>query len=91
MFSKSIFVVAALLMKAKQQHGLNENKNTSFFYNSYEFCCCAYQNKQKIKSSFMRTKNYFTETKRNETLFFKKRNEKSLKSPKKPKLLYGSL
>jgi hypothetical protein len=49
--------------------------------NVYGFCCCAYQNKQKIKSSFFfvcliyTKKLYFTETERNETLFFKKSNE----------------
>jgi hypothetical protein len=46
------FVVPALLIKAKQQYEKYQNKNTGFFNKLYGFCCCAYQNKQKIKSSF---------------------------------------
>jgi hypothetical protein len=38
------FVVAALLIKPKQQHGKNQN---CFVYKLYGFCCHAYQNKQK--------------------------------------------
>jgi hypothetical protein len=45
------YVVAALLIKAKQQHGKNQNKNTGL----NGFWCCAYQNKQKIKSSFLKS------------------------------------
>jgi hypothetical protein len=36
-FWKSIFVVAALLIKAKQQHGINQNKNTGFFITCMDF------------------------------------------------------
>jgi hypothetical protein len=75
-------VVAALLIKAKQQHGINRNKNTGFFYKLNGFCCFAYQNKQKINSSFFFLRLgldlYIQEIilqKRNETLFFKKRNK----------------
>jgi hypothetical protein len=61
--------------KSKQKHW--------FFYKLYGFCCCAYQNKQKIKSSFffvcLGLDLYFLHIYkklfyRNETLFFKKRN-----------------
>jgi hypothetical protein len=31
------FVVAALLIKAKQQHGKNQNKNTGLFINCVDF------------------------------------------------------
>jgi uncharacterized protein with ParB-like and HNH nuclease domain len=31
------FVVAALLIKAKQQHGKNQNKNTGLFINCMDF------------------------------------------------------
>jgi hypothetical protein len=31
------FVVAALLIKAKQQHGINQNKNTGLFINCMDF------------------------------------------------------
>jgi hypothetical protein len=56
--------------KSKQKHW--------FFYKLYGFCCCAYQNKQKIKSSIFFRDLYIQKIilqKRNETLFFKKRNE----------------
>jgi hypothetical protein len=45
------FVVATLLIKPKQQHGKSKQKHW-FVYKLYGFCCCAYQNKQKLKSSF---------------------------------------
>jgi hypothetical protein len=53
-----------------------------FFNKLYGFCCCAYQNKQNIKSSFffvcLGLDLYIQKIilqKRNETLFFKKQNE----------------
>jgi hypothetical protein len=33
----AIFVVAALLIKAKQQHGINQNKNTGLLMNCMDF------------------------------------------------------
>jgi hypothetical protein len=33
----TIFVVAALLIKAKQQHGKNQNKNTGLFIKCMDF------------------------------------------------------
>jgi hypothetical protein len=33
----TVFVVAALLIKAKQQHGKNQNKNTGLFINCVDF------------------------------------------------------
>jgi hypothetical protein len=33
----TIFVVAALLIKAKQQHGKNQNKNTGLFISCMAF------------------------------------------------------
>jgi hypothetical protein len=33
----TIFVVAALLIKAKQQNGKNKNKNTGLFINCMDF------------------------------------------------------
>jgi hypothetical protein len=33
----TIFVVAALLVKPKQQHGKNQNKNTGLFINCMDF------------------------------------------------------
>jgi hypothetical protein len=33
----TIFVVSALLIKAKQQHGKNQNKNTGLFINFMDY------------------------------------------------------
>jgi hypothetical protein len=43
------FVVAAMLIKPKQQHEKDQNINTSLFINCMDFFCCAYRNKQKNK------------------------------------------
>jgi hypothetical protein len=32
-----VFIVAALLIKPKQQHGKNQNKNTGLFINCMDF------------------------------------------------------
>jgi hypothetical protein len=41
-----------LLIKAKQQHGTNQNKNTALFINCMDFVVVRAKNKQKLKSSF---------------------------------------
>jgi hypothetical protein len=48
----TIFVVAALLIKPKTQHGKNQNKNTGLFINCMDFVVVRTKRKQKIKSSF---------------------------------------
>jgi hypothetical protein len=45
----TIFVVAALLMKPKQQHGKNENKNTGLFINCIDFVVVRTKMNKKIK------------------------------------------
>jgi hypothetical protein len=58
----------------------NKSKQKHWFFNKlHGFCCFAYQNKQKIKSSiFFRDlyiqKNFFTETERNVVFQETKRN-----------------
>jgi hypothetical protein len=50
---------------------MNQNKKTGFFNKMYGFCGCAYQNKLKIKSSFLfRMLVIFQEAKQNGTIFF---------------------
>jgi hypothetical protein len=41
-----------LLIKAKQQHGKNENKNTDLFINCMDFVVVRAKINKKIKSSF---------------------------------------
>jgi hypothetical protein len=48
----SIFVVAALLKKPKQQHGKNQNKNTGLFINCIDFVVVRTKMNKKIKYSF---------------------------------------
>jgi hypothetical protein len=48
-FNLRFFVVATLLTKPKQQHKKKPKQKHWFLYKLYGFCCCAYQNKPKIK------------------------------------------
>jgi hypothetical protein len=46
-----VFVIAALLIKPKQQHEKYKKQKHWFVYKLYGFCYCAYKNEQKIISS----------------------------------------
>jgi hypothetical protein len=52
-YKMTIFVIAALLIKAKQQYGKNQNKNTGLFINCMVLLLCV-PKQTKIKRHFFR-------------------------------------